>query len=515
LLQQTQLDPEQADYSRILGQSGEGLLTLINDILDFSKIEAGKLTIEAVEFDLRNLIDSVLELLQTNAAEKKLPLMVQWQTGLPHHFKGDPGRVRQIILNLMSNALKFTKEGFVRIGVSGEKQGERFLLKIWVQDTGIGISQEAQKRLFQSFSQAESDTSRKFGGTGLGLVICLKLAELMGGGIKLNSEIGQGSTFTLEIPIPEAKVVAPTDLQVKNWSGTVLILASSEIGRLALVDECETMQVGHQVVQTWEQAHNYFESPKSEDCARVLFVHMPMKQFVIEFDSGAWRNHPPLAGITCIYFTHTGMRGDAQRVREHGFDGFISLPMKSGLLGQLLSAIIRRGYQHQPNLPLITRFNVNDSWIIGEAETPKSDSERPAWTPVPKSTSQTKQPLLGRVLIVDDNVVNLRIASQMLKAKGLEAQVAHQGQEAIELIASSSFDLILMDCEMPVLNGWDATSKIREQFSSSVLPIVGFSANNQPEEKAHCLKVGMNDVLAKPLNPVDLEGCLRTWLRPS
>jgi Histidine kinase-, DNA gyrase B-, and HSP90-like ATPase len=283
---------------------------------------------------------------------------------LPRHFKGDPGRIRQILLNLMSNALKFTQEGFIRIGVHGERSESTYLLKVWVQDTGIGVSPEAQKRLFQSFSQAESDTSRKFGGTGLGLAICMKLSQLMGGTMKLTSEPGLGSTFSLEIPIPEALVQTPTEFQGKDWTGAILICASSEIGRISLTDECDALGLEYHVTSSWDEARRLLVASPPVIAANALFVHMPMKQWTSDFHSGEWRRIPELGVLPSFYFTHCGMRGDAQRVRECAFDGFLSLPMKSGLLGQLLAAVMRREYRHQPHLPLITRFNVNDEWVL-------------------------------------------------------------------------------------------------------------------------------------------------------
>ncbi len=508
LLHQTRLDPEQRDYADVLVQSGEGLLTLINDILDFSKIEAGKLALECIEFDLRLLCDGVLEIVQPKATEKQLPLVLKWQSGLPRRYRGDPGRLRQILLNLLGNALKFTESGHVTLRIEGDRVGGSGCLKLAVEDTGIGISDSHRQNLFQAYHQADAGITRKYGGTGLGLAICARLAELMSGRIDASSVIGEGSVFWLEIPLPLASQGAQ-DVRANEIKNVIfLIFSDNAMGQTVLSDVAAELGLAYRIAESLDQvlslAKDLVESPQA--CVTLLHSSMDdlLQAKIVESLRKACGNER----MPVLYFTHTGIRGDSQKAREVGCDAYLTLPLKSNMIERAMHILKAREYRHDAQAPLITRFSLSEGSSIFEA--PPASSKSPIelnWTPV------LLPELKGiRVLVAEDNAINLRIVMQMLKRLGIECEAARNGLEAVEKAAATKFDLILMDCQMPEMDGLSATRILRSRKEMSKTSIIAVTANTIEGQGEACLSAGMNDFLAKPFKPSDLENMLIRWL---
>jgi signal transduction histidine kinase/CheY-like chemotaxis protein len=500
LLRQTQLDVEQTEYAVIVHNSGEGLLAIINDILDFSKIDAGKLILEQVPFNLRQLCDGVLELMQIKAQEKKLPLLFKWPQDLPSRFIGDPGRIRQILLNLLGNALKFTESGHVRLHVTGKVQGDSVQVSLTVEDTGIGISAEDQKRLFQAFVQAEPGTARKFGGTGLGLAISARLAEMMGGDLVLQSTFNEGSRFTANLPLrPDTSQISHL-VESEPWNGALFIIATTAAGKVALSDEAISHGIDCVEAASLDQALAMAGDRSDQAASPVVLIYASIHEVTRQQWPTRLRSCPFFAHSPIAYFTHSGMRGDAQKAREAGCDAFMSLPMKDGLFARLLAALKHRDL-HRPNAtPLITRFT-----LLEHAELMKSD---------PSSRSGLVPMVLGelRVLIVEDNPVNQKLTAILLQRLGFAVALAQNGQEACDQIQKEAYTLVLMDCQMPVMDGYEATRRIRSVLGEKSLPIIALTANTQESDRNRCIDAGMDDFVTKPFKPGTLEAVVQKWV---
>lgn len=507
LLRQTRLDSEQRDYTDLLVRSGEGLLTLINDILDFSKIEAGKLALERIEFDLRQLCDGVLEIMQPKATEKHIPLVLKWLPGVPRRYLGDPGRLRQVLLNLLGNALKFTETGHITLRIEGDKIEASYRLKITVEDTGIGISDSDRQNLFQAYHQADTGITRKYGGTGLGLAICTRLADLMSGRIDVSSVRGQGSSFWLEVPLPLAPQGGQEIGEKEFKNVTLLIFAGDAVGRMALSDVAVELGLAYRSVESLADAISAAKELAEGANACVTFLHSRIEDLVQTQMVKVLREASGHERMSVFYFAHTGIRGDALTVNEAGCDAYLTLPLKSDLLEHALQILKARDYKHDDQAPLITRFSLSEE--DRKADSPLASLSNPTkgnWTPIPPDLHGI------RVLVADDNAVNLRILERMLKRLGIACDIARDGHEAVEKAAAIPFDLIFMDCQMPKLDGLSATRQLRARTEMSAIPIIAVTANTVEGQRESCLEAGMNDFLAKPFKPAALEKTLIHWL---
>ncbi len=475
LLMQTELTHLQKDFVQTLTNSGEALLTVVNEILDFSKIEAGKVILENTDFALQEVVHSALDLQAQPAASKQLELAFLIEGDVPSRLHGDPGRLRQILYNLLGNAVKFTNHGEVFLHVSLEKATEQdCALHVEISDTGIGMTAETQTMLFQPFTQADSSTSRKYGGTGLGLAICKRLVEMMGGEIGVRSEAGKGSTFWFKIrfarPLSSAESVAPFTLAVRR----ALIVDDNETNRKVMRHQLNHRQILNEAVASAPAALAALRHAALEGAPYDLVLldyHMP------DVDGLAFakavRAHADLPQPKMILATSLGDKLTPEQLQSYQLSGCILKPIKPA---SLFHAI---GVAMNARVPVPERAA--------------------AATPAPTG------PGLIRILVVDDNPVNQTVTGHQLQRLGYRADFANNGQEAVEAFRRQSYDLVFMDEQMPVLDGIEATRQIRRQQAAGEtnfpthLRIVALTANALPSEKEKLLQSGMDDYLSKPV----------------
>ncbi len=512
LLIGTGLNPEQEDYARTAYRSAEALLTLLNDILDFSKIEAGKMVFEAIPFDPRQAAYDSVDLFRQKAAEHEVELLVRISPDLPARFIGDPGRWRQILANLVGNAVKFTRRGHILVEVGREPRDPgpecgtcahrgccEHMLVLSITDTGIGIPADRLPHLFAAFVQADQSTSRRFGGTGLGLAICRRLAELMGGSIGVTSVEGQGSTFTVRLPLlVDATPAMPAPETAGTLAGLRLLVVDDNIVNGRIV--CEQLEMlgarpEHEADPVQALATVCAAATGDDPHAGlILDLHMPVLDGVAL--ATTLLADPTTAAIPLILLTSSGARGDAQRMAEVGFSGYLVKPARLEVLGAVVAAAIanRRAGRKQ----LVTRHSVRES------QEGAPGALRPA--------------ISGRVLLVEDNLVNQKLGRIMLAHLGVDVVLAGDGQEALDRLAAQDFDLVLMDCQMPVLDGYEATAAIRTREANegrARVPIIAMTANALAGDRERCLAAGMDDHLAKPVREAQLAAILRRWLPAS
>ncbi len=491
LLLDTTLDGEQREYAEAVRASGEALLTIINDILDFSKIEAGKLDLEIIDFDLRTVVEEVAELMALSAQKKGLEICCLVHSDVPRSVAGDPGRLRQILTNLAGNAVKFTERGEVVIRCQVAGQGaEGTTVRFEVSDTGIGIPSETQSRLFQSFSQADSSTTRRYGGTGLGLTICKQLARMMGGEIGVDSRQGQGSTFWFTARLagrPQAAVTLPAAIELR---GVRVLCVDDNATNLALLD--------HQL-RAWGMrpggapgAREAMESLRREaqgsDPYRLVILDMLMPDMDGLQLTRAIRAEDGVSGVPILMLTSVGQRGQAAVVRKAGVSGFLTKPVRQSSLLDCIATVLGVASQVAPasvEAPLVTRYNLMERRNRSRA----------------------------RILVAEDNAVNQKVTVGVLERLGYSADVVADGREAVEALGRIPYDLVLMDCNMPVMDGYEATAEIRKiQGSSLHTPIIAMTANAMQGDRERCLAAGMDDYVTKPVKREDLARALQARL---
>ena len=490
LLLDTDLNLEQREFAETVKNSAEALLTIINDILDFSKIEAGKLDMESLDFDLRATLDDVADLLAFRAHEKGLEFILLIDTDIPLALRGDPGRLRQILINLGGNAVKFTEHGEVSLHVSLERvtsgTSNSAALRFELHDTGIGISPAKQATLFQPFSQVDASMTRRFGGTGLGLSISKRLVELMAGQIGIHSEEGTGSTFwfTIELPIantppaygPPADALTGRrilvvddnstnrrllELLLTHW-GCIPLLAESGAAALALLRDQQT--VGKKV-----------------DAG---LIDMQMPEMDGETLVKTIKTDAALAALPCIMLTSAGVSLSQAEADACGYAAYLYKPVKSVRLHGLLARVL----------------GIN-------AVTPITDGRPAAGNLLAVSTA--------RILVVEDNPVNQKVVQKLLERQGHRGDLAGNGFEAIIALRERPYDLVLMDCQMPEMDGFEATRQLRDPNSGVrdiTIPVIALTANAMQGDRERCLEAGMNDYLTKPISPQALSDALVRWL---
>ena len=490
LLHDTELSDRQKRFAGTIRTSGEALLSIINDILDLSKIEAGKLEIEHLDFEPRTVLEDVAELLSERARAKNLELAVRLDESVPARVRGDPHRLRQVLMNLVGNAMKFTEEGDVTVVCAGVREdpdeasaGTAQRLRFEIHDTGIGISPEQQGRLFQTFAQADGSTTRKYGGTGLGLAIAKELVLLMGGEIGVKSEPGRGSTFWFtmgaEAPL-EPSPEAPDGHDVAGER--LLIVEDNPTNRVILEEQARSWGM---VVETASDglralARLRDSASRGERFALALIDMKMPRMGGLEFIRAA-KADPALADLPVVVLTSLGAEGEAAQAREAGAAAYLAKPVRQRELRRVISATLR----------------------------PAEASESQA---AARATKRVR--FAGRVLLAEDNAVNREVALGMLDSLGIRADVAHDGREAVARVASAGYDLILMDCQMPELDGYAATAQIRsgERGGDVRVPIVALTANALDGDRGACLAAGMDDYLAKPFSLEQLRSLLARWL---
>jgi two-component system sensor histidine kinase/response regulator len=494
LLLDTDLDAEQRDYTLTVQSSAEALLTIINDILDFSKIEAGKLEIETLDFDLRNAVEDTCDLPALNAGSKGLELTALVGADVPAALRGDPGRLRQVLTNLLGNAIKFTEHGevAVAVGLVSETDGEA-VLRFEVRDSGIGIPTDKLDQLFEAFTQADASTTRKYGGTGLGLTICRRLVELMGGEIGVQSEPGVGSTFWFTARFARQD---PAVFAAEQDAGGLVDVAGVRV--LAVDDNATNRKVVAGMLDAWRCRHTEVDGAQAAlealraacsagDPFRVVILDMMMPVMDGEALGALIKQDPELAASDLIMMTSMGGRGDAGRLEALGFSAYLTKPVKQSQLFDCLMAVLnRRGRLESQAAPrIITRH------ALAERDKRKI-----------------------RILLAEDNAINRKVALKTLEKMGYRADAATNGAEALDALVQVRYDVVLMDVQMPEVDGMEATRRIRDPRSAVLdhaVPIVALTAHAMAEDRDACLAAGMDAYLSKPIEPDKLAAVLTRW----
>jgi len=484
---QTELNAKQKDYLTKIENSSNSLLNIINDILDFSKIEAEKLDIESVPFKLGDVLDNLTDLTSLKAEKKGLEILFKIAKNVPISLVGDPLRLGQILLNLLSNAIKFTEKGEVLLAVYVEhEKGEQICLRFDVADTGIGLTKEQQGKLFQYFTQADSSTSRRYGGSGLGLAICRKLVAMMDGNISVSSIAEQGSVFTFtaffgkSASQPEQALVPDSDLQDMR----VLVVDDSEIARDVLREALQSFTFQVTTVESGYDALDELErvAVAEEEPYRLVLMDWKMDGM----DGVETSKRIKLRGLsqipTIIMVTAYGREEVMHQAKQIGLDGFLIKPVNRSLLFDAIMDALGRKHI--------------------ESAIPSMQA--------PKSIGSEQVALSGiTVLLVEDNEINRYVARELLEKRGILVTEAVNGREAVDAVSRRGFDAVLMDVQMPEMNGLEATRIIREE--NKQIPIIATTAHAMAEQREECLEAGMNDHVSKPIDPAELYGVLGKW----
>jgi CheY-like chemotaxis protein/nitrogen-specific signal transduction histidine kinase/HPt (histidine-containing phosphotransfer) domain-containing protein len=496
LLLDTELDVEQRDYAETVRASGESLLQIINDILDFSKNEAGKMELESIDFQPRTVVEEVLDLLAERAHAKGLELISVVDASLPPVVLGDPGRLRQILSNLGGNAIKFTESGEVVVSVSRESQAPEdpsrpVVLRFAVTDTGIGITEAGRKSLFQPFSQADMSTTRKYGGTGLGLSISRQLVGLMGGEIDVESASGSGSTFWFTAHFGASDAILEEESPLPELSGRrVLIVDDNATNRRILDHQVSAWGMLPTVAAGGAEALVELAASTDQEAAFdvvILDLHMPgMDGLQL---AAAIRAMPATASIPLVMLTSLGQRGHAAAALEAGVAGYLTKPVRESHLKRCLATVLSGGAvsggKGQAHRTLVTRHTLVEARSHARA----------------------------RILLAEDNEVNQRIAVKILERMGCRVDVAANGLKALEALAASHYDLVLMDCQMPQLDGYEATRQLREREGAGRrTPVLAMTANALAGDRERCIEAGMDGYLTKPIRPDELAAAVSEWL---
>ena len=475
LLMETELAPRQRKFAETVRTSAEALLSVINDILDFSKIEAGKLELEKVDFDLRQVVEDICDILAPRAQVKGLELACVIHDGVATHVIGDPGRLRQVLINLAGNAVKFTEHGEVVVRVTSEEQvRDSALLRFEVTDTGIGIDKETCGRIFSAFTQADGSTTRKYGGTGLGLAIARQFAEMMGGSIGVESEPGKGSTFWFTARL--GRQVQGTRRQAaprRNLQGLMVLIVD---------DNATNRELLHHQVSSWGMRDGCAEGGRQalEMLREAAAGGRPYDIAILDMMMPGMngldlarriKSEGSIAAVRLGLLTSVGLRGDAAEARRAKIEAYLSKPVRQSDLYNCLATLMGREADASA---LVTRHTLSE--------------KRPA--------------LQGHILLAEDNSVNQEVILAMIESLGLSVEVAGDGEEALQKLATGTYDLVLMDCQMPKKDGLEATAELREREGAANrgrIPVVALTANAMEGDRERCLAAGMDDYLSKQL----------------
>ena len=514
LLLETELTSEQLEYAKTIKQSGNSLLAIINDILDFSKIEAGKFELETLDFDLRMTLEDMTDVLAIHAYEKGLEMSCLIEPEVPALLRGDPGRLRQIITNLIGNAIKFTAQGEVALHATLDNEdNDMVMIRFAVKDTGLGMPADKVDILFNPFTQADSSTTRKFGGTGLGLSISKQLCEMMGGQIGVESKEGKGSTFWFTARLnkqPTGREMEITTLDNVSLKGLrILAVDDNATNRRVVAGMLSPWECRHEEVADAKTALNrLWAAAASGDPFRIAILDMVMPEMDGEILGRMIKDDPALRDTVLVMMTSIGTRGDADRFEKAGFAVYLTKPVKrSQLFNCLMTAIGRKpSDQTLPN-KIITRHTVAE---------------------------KSKQKM--RILLAEDNIINQKVALKVLEKLGYRADVVANGLEALKALEMIHYDMVLMDVQMPEMDGLEATAEIRKReeliaqkkdadFSDELsalsfqhsarskhIPIIAMTAHAMEGDRDMCLKVGMDDYLTKPIRPGKFGETIARWI---
>jgi signal transduction histidine kinase/DNA-binding response OmpR family regulator/HPt (histidine-containing phosphotransfer) domain-containing protein/HAMP domain-containing protein len=491
LLLDTELTDEQRQYAEAVRTSANALLALLNDILDYSKAEAGKLELEVIDFDLRTTMEDVADILALGAHRKNLEFACLIHHEVPALVRGDPGRLRQVLINLANNAIKFTEKGEVVIRAALEEEDDtQATVRFSVSDTGIGIPQDRRDRLFQSFSQVDSSTTRKYGGTGLGLAICKQIVDAMSGEIGVESQEGKGSTFHFTAVLKkqpkarEAEIVVPEDIREKR----ILVVDDNATNRQVVTEQlgswgCHTEEAsgGLQALDRLRQA--LAEGRRFD----IAILDMQMPEMDGEMLGRKIKEDPDLKDTILVMLSSMGHPGDAAYMREIGFAAYLTKPVKQSHLYDCLATVTGRKIEERSKAtekPLVTRHS------LAEGRKRKV-----------------------RVLVAEDNITNQQVALNILEKLGLRADAVADGREAVKAVETVPYDLVLMDVQMPEMDGFAATREIRNSKSDiRNVPIIAMTALAMKGDRERCLEAGMDDYISKPIEPQQLVKKIETWV---
>jgi CheY-like chemotaxis protein/anti-sigma regulatory factor (Ser/Thr protein kinase) len=490
---ETDLTPEQREYLETVKLSADALLGVINDILDFSKIEAGKVELELEDFNLRDSLEATLKTLALRADEKGLEILCEIASPVPDFVRGDSNRLRQVVTNLIGNAIKFTGHGEVALNIHVEaEEGDDRILHFTVSDTGIGIPAEKQKLIFQPFAQADTSTTRKYGGTGLGLTISKRLVGLMGGDMWVESEVGRGTQFhfTARFKMSEKPMA----------TGTMAPSVSLRGVKVLIVDDNRTnRRILEAMLQRWEMnptsAEDGEEALKQLTCAQdvgdpyalvLTDMHMPkMDGFTLVEQI---RQRREFSAPIIMMLTSAGHRGDGARCQELGVAAYLLKPIRQSELREAIARVLGAP-PGKGAIPLVTRYSLQDA--------------------------RAPQTILS-VLVAEDNTVNQLLAKRLLEKRGHRVTMTMNGREALETLAKDRFDLVLMDLQMPEMDGFQATLALREKEKVKQdgfhQPVIALTAHAMKGDKERCLAAGMDGYLTKPILPQELDAVLKIYM---
>jgi two-component system, sensor histidine kinase and response regulator len=480
LVLDTELTAEQRDNLGLVKYSAESLLSIINDVLDFSKIEAGKLELESIPFDLRESIGETLKALSFRAHQKDLELVYEVHPDVAESLLGDPGRIRQILVNVIGNAIKFTERGEIFVSVEEQTQGPvSTCLHFAVKDTGVGIPADKQQKIFEAFSQADGSIARKFGGTGLGLTICVKLVEMMGGRIWVESQVGQGSTFhfTVRLAVQDTASARPLNLQPGHLR---------DVHALIVDDNFTNRRILHGMLSRWgmkpvavEGGRSALQALEIAESAGHPFSLVLLDRQMSEMDGFAVseqiKKERNLVGVTIMMLTSAGHLGDAAKCRELGISAYLVKPFRQVELLEAICSILQTEPRTEA-VPLITRHTLREN----------------------------RHRL--RILLAEDNVVNQTLAVRLLEKRGHQVTVVGNGRAAIVALENDTFDVVLMDVQMPEMDGFEATAAIRakEGASGGHIPIIAMTAHAMKGDQERCRSIGMDGYVSKPIRTSEL-----------
>ena len=499
LMHNTHLDDRQVNYIDAIQKSSESLMSIINDILDFSKIEAGKLHLENVSFNIQEVIEDVIKLMTVKCEEKNIALFLRYMPDTTAHVIGDPGRVRQILLNLISNAIKFTEQGYIEVSVSSETPqdcNKKCVFNFSIKDTGVGIAEDKLTHIFNKFDQEDNSTTRKYGGTGLGLAICQQLCRIMHGDIRVESQKGSGSTFSFTIHIEHNEEVAskrsnqlnPVSLINKN----ALVIDDNKHSRELISEQLTALGMHVDAYNSCIAVKNQSDRNTTSPSLDFIIVDKILSCSQWEGCSSIF-NTPSYSSASVILISHAMNEDTESQLKSLGVDAFLTRPLLGSEFTRTLSLLQTSRDNNKP-LPLITRYTLNDA------------------------TQKNQQSFVledVHILLAEDNPINRQVANEYLLKYGCVITQAVNGLEAVEQHQENQFDLIFMDCQMPDMDGFEAAHHIRKYEQDNNIgktPIVAFTANAMQSDKEQCLAAGMDDYISKPINQSALENVLKKWL---
>jgi len=524
LILETNLNSEQREFAVTLRHSAYSLLAILNDILDFSKIEAGKMTIEPIPFSLDTTVNEIAELLQAKTQEKGLDFIVRYAPGLPKRFVGDPGRIRQILVNLLGNAIKFTAKGQVYLNVEPELPGvsessdpsesdtsmagslgsgppsesSTAHVRFSIEDSGIGIPQDKLASVFEKFTQADASTTRHFGGTGLGLSICRRLTELMGGKMGVTSAIGKGSVFWFTLPLPLDDSAPPEPVPQAELSALrFLHVDDNSTNRFILREQLNHWRLRNSECPSGPEA---LESLRSacRDADPFHFAILDLEMPVLDGEQLASliKSDPLLKDTLLIMLSSRGRRGDAKRMSDAGFAAYLTRPLRHSTLLDAICMVWTKSRNSAGPHPLVTRHSL-------------AESASPAFVSIPVGPGDT----VPRILVVEDNAVNQIVASRILQRLRCQVDLAADGKKAVEMVTAAPYDLVFMDCQMPVMDGYEATAEIRRiESPENRHIIVAMTANAMESDRQRCLQAGMDDFISKPVDKSEVVAALKRYV---